>query len=130
VSAELTIQRIFEISTDIRYVAVRMGDVLELQQRSSVADGSAPDSDRYEELLVNPTVLGLTRERGRIDCDGLDFVLIRYGKFYQLVYPILGGHVSIAIAPSADPLAIVEPVRTTLAQAGLLPESSNRGRSS
>jgi hypothetical protein len=44
-------------------------------------NASASVSDRYEELILNPAVLGLTRERGRIDCGGLEFVLVRYGNF-------------------------------------------------
>ena len=127
-SASQIIQRIFALSADVRYVAVRIGDVLDLQQRADLSDASASESDRYEELLVNPTVLGLTHERGRIDCGELEFVLVRYGKFFQLVHPVLGGHVSIAIAPTANPLAIVEPVRAILAQERLLPASNNRWR--
>jgi len=127
-SASQIIQRIFALSADVRYVAVRIGDVLDLQQRADLSDASASESDRYEELLVNPTVLGLTSERGRIDCGGLEFVLVRYGKFFQFVHPVLGRHVSIAIAPTADPLTIVGPVRAILAQERLLPASNNRWR--
>jgi hypothetical protein len=127
-SASQIIQRIFALSADVRYVAVRIGDVLDLQQRADLSDGSASDSDRYEELLVNPTVLGLTSERGRIDCGGLEFVLIRYGKFFALVQPVLGGHVTIGIGPTADPLVMVEPVRAILTQERLLPASNNRWR--
>ena len=42
---------------------------------------------RYEELLVNPTLLELTRQRGNIDCGGLEYLVIRYGNFFQLVLP-------------------------------------------
>jgi hypothetical protein len=49
-----------------------------LRQRPDLSLASAPESDHYEELLVNPTVLTLTRQRGDIDCGGLDFVVIRY----------------------------------------------------
>jgi len=115
------IGEIFALSPNVRYVAVRTGDALELRQRTELSNPSSSESDRYEELLVNPTVLGLTRERGRLDCGGLEFVLIRYGNFFQLVHPIAGGHVSIAIGPSADPLALLPPVRAILARERLLP---------
>jgi hypothetical protein len=115
------IDQTFALSPNVRYVAVRIGDTLELQQRAELTNASSSESDRYEELLVNPTVLGLTRERGRLDCGGLAFVLIRYGNFFQLVHPVAGGHVSMAIAPSADPLALLPPVRAILARERLLP---------
>jgi hypothetical protein len=116
-----TIHEIFALSPDVRYVAVRIDDALDLQDRPDLSDGSKSESDRYEELLVNPTVLGLTSERGRIDCGGLEFVLIRYGKFFALVHPILSGHVTVGIARTADPLAIVAPLRRILAERQLLP---------
>ena len=122
------IQRVFSLSADVRYVAVRIGDALDLQQRPELSNASASESDRYEELIVNPTLLGLTRERGRIDCGGLDFLLVRYGNFFQFVHPIAGGHISVAISPTADPLSLVEPVRRILAEEQLLPASNNRWR--
>ena len=128
VSTPKIIERVFALSADVRYVAVRINDALDLQQRAELSNASASESDRYEELLVNPTVLSLTRERGRIDCGGLEFVLVRYGNFFQLVHPIVGGHISIAISPTADPLSLLEPIRRILAQEQLLPASNNRWR--
>ena len=119
------IERVFGLSSDVRYVAVRIGDALDLQQRAELTNASASESDRYEELIVNPTLLGLTRERGRIDCGGLDFVLVRYGNFFQLVHPIAGGHISVAISPTANPMSLVEPVRRILVEEQLLPASNN-----
>jgi hypothetical protein len=85
-----------------------------------MAVSAAKIIEQIEELLVNPSVLVLTRERGRIDCGGLEFVLIRCGNFFQLVHPIAAGHLSIAIAPHADPLAMLAPVRAILARERLL----------
>ena len=73
-------------------------------------DASSTGSDKYEELIVNPTILTLVKQRGDIDCGGAKFVLIRYGNFYQLVAPIKNGHVSVCIEPHADPLNLVEPI--------------------
>ena len=112
---------LFALSSDIRYVALRMDDDLDLQQRHGVSAASSSESDRYEELLVNPTLLTLIGQRGRIDCGGLEFILIRYGNFFQLVHPVKAGHVSIAIEPSGDPLSLVASIRHILNQHGLWP---------
>lgn len=77
-----------------------------MRQRAGLANASALESDRYEELLVNPTLLTLVGQRGRIDCGGLDFVVIRYGHFFQLVRPLPDGHLSLSIQPDGDPLAV------------------------
>ena len=95
---------LFDLTPDIRYVAVYRHGELSLRQRPDLTSASAPESDRYEELLVNPTVLTLTRQRGDIDCGGLDYVVIRYGNFFQFVAPIEEGHVSVAFEPDADPI--------------------------
>jgi len=101
------ISQILSLGEQIRYVAVYRDGNLSMQQRSNLSGTSACETDRYEELLVNPTVLGITQARGKIDCGGLNYVLIRYGKFFQLVYPIANGHISIAIEPNTDPLSIM-----------------------
>lgn len=67
-----------------------------------MAGASASESDRYEELLVNPTMLTLVRQRGNIDCGGVRFVLIRYGNFFAFVVPVTGGHVAVGLEPTAD----------------------------
>ncbi len=96
------IGRCLALSPAIRYVAVYIGGVLQSRERAGLAGASAAESDRYEELLVNPALLTLVRQRGNIDCGGLRYVVIRYGNFYQCVFPISGGHVSIALEKSAD----------------------------
>ena len=111
--------RLFEASPDIRYVAIYTGGEPKLRQRPGIGDSSGADTDRFEELLVNPAVLLLARQRGEIDCGGLEYVLIRYGHFFQLVHPIPHGHLSIAVEPTADPLAIVDVARRLLVDAGV-----------
>ena len=102
---------LFARSPAIRYVAVYLNGYLQLAQRPELQGASAAESDRYEELLVNPTVLLLTRQRGEIDCGGLEYVLIRYGNFFTLAYPLKDGHITLGIEPAADPLPLVELVR-------------------
>jgi hypothetical protein len=101
------IERVFALASDIRYVAVYLNGQLRSSQRPGLTQASASESDKYEELIVNPTLLTLTRQRGDIDCGGLEFVLIRYGSFYELVLPLPGGHLSVGIESHANPLQLV-----------------------
>ncbi len=105
---------ILALSPDIRYVAVARGGALEMRQRAGLANASALESDRYEDLLVNPTLLTLVGQRGRFDCGGLDFVVIRYGHFFQLVRPLPDGHLSVSIQPEGDPLAVATALERAL----------------
>lgn len=109
--------QVFALSADVRYVATYLDGQLELAARPA-PNASAAESDRYEELIVNPALLTLARQRGDIDCGGLGFVLVRYGHFFQLVVPVRGGHVSVAVEPTGAPLRIVEGVVAAAAAAG------------
>jgi hypothetical protein len=51
---------LFNLTLQVRYVAVYRHGELTLRQRPDLTGASAPESDRYEELLVNPTILTLT----------------------------------------------------------------------
>ena len=108
------IEEIFAISNDVRYVAIYRGGQLESKSKEGTQGASSSGSDRYEELLVNPTLLKLASQRGEIDCGGLDYLLIRYGNFFQFVLPVSWGHVSVCIEKSADPIAIGLKVRSLL----------------
>jgi len=74
-------------------------------------DASSQESDKYEELLVNPTLLTLVRQRGNIDCGGARFVLVRYGNFYQLVIDLPDGHASICFELGSNPLEFADTIR-------------------
>jgi hypothetical protein len=89
---------------EIRYVAVYSLNQLFTKQRNNepIETPSSSESDRYEELLVNPTLLKLASQRGNIDCGGLDYILIKYGNFFQLVYEIDEGHISICLDKATD----------------------------
>ena len=102
---------VFAVSPAIRYVAVGRGPDVELRERPDLADASSSESDRYEELLVNPTLITLARQRGEIDCGGLDYLIVAYGHFFQLVLPVEGGHVSVAIERTQSPTDLVDPIR-------------------
>ena len=98
------IDRIFAVSPTVRYVALYRGGTLTSQQRQDLSAASASESDAYEELLVNPTLLTLVKQRGNIDCGGAKFLVVAYGNFYQLVLALPDGHASVAFELSDNPL--------------------------
>ena len=104
------------ISEAIRYVAVYLDGKLESEARMETEGASSSESDRYEELLVNPGILTLARQRGNIDCGGAEYVLIRYGNFFQFVLPLSNGHVSVCIEPDAEPISIGARVQEVVAR--------------
>ena len=106
------IKNIFKISNDIRYVAIYKNGELETESKSDTVGASSSDSDRYEELLVNPTLLKLASQRGNIDCGGLDYLLIKYGNFFQFIFSLDGGHVSVCIEAEADPIQLGAQVKS------------------
>jgi hypothetical protein len=106
-----TIDRILAVSPAVRYVALYRGGRLTSRQRSTVLDASASESDRYEELFVNPTLLTLVRQRGNLDCGGAQFVLVRYGNFYQLVLDLHDGHASVCLELASNPLDHADAIR-------------------
>jgi hypothetical protein len=110
---------LFALSAEIRYVALLKDGELSLNERPGIEHSSASETDRYEELLVNPAVLTLLQRRGDLDCGGLDHVWIRYGNFWTGLFPFKGGHLNVGIEPQAQPLAFEDGIRRAMAVAGL-----------
>ena len=108
------IDALFAISPKVRYVAVLRGKALTLQERPGLAGASASETDRYEELLVNPAVLTLLRRRGEIDCGGLDHVWIRYGNFWTGLFLTADGHVNVGLEPDVVPTEFVDRIRAVV----------------
>jgi hypothetical protein len=104
----------FALSKDIRYVAIYSNGHLTTDARADLRNASATESDKYEELFVNPALLKLTTQRGNLDCGGLDYVVVRYGNFFQLVIPAADGHYSICFEPHADLQAVIAAVLKTI----------------
>jgi hypothetical protein len=96
------IDELFTSFIDIRYVAIYTNNELVYKQKQQTLDSSSSDTDKYEELLVNPTLLTTARQRGNIDCGGLRFLIVGYGNFYQLVKEIKNGHISICLDKKVD----------------------------
>ena len=109
---------VFAISPDIRYVAVAHGQQVQMRSRPALHNASGSDSDLYEELLVNPTLLTLATQRGNIDCGGLRYLIIGYGHFHQLVLPGSAGHVSIAFELGANPVDYLPAILRVMADHG------------
>lgn len=118
------IETLFSLAPEIRYVATYLDGELRSAQRPGLAGASSSESDKYEELIVNPTLLKLVTQRGNIDCGGARWVVIRYGNFFEVVVPVeatqnagfrtqngeLRGHVSIGIEAGGDPVGLAEQV--------------------
>lgn len=105
---------IFGIGPHIRYVAVGEGQHVETAQREGITDASDAGSDVFEELLVNPTLLTLARQRGDLDCGGLRHVIVGYGNFNQVVVPTKAGHVSVCVELDGDADAVAAQVTQLL----------------
>lgn len=108
------VKKILSLSDNIRYVAIYNNGLLTSSARASLHGASNTESDKYEELIVNPAILTLVKQRGDIDCGGCQYVLVRYGNFYQLIIPYGNGHVSVCIEQIAQPLDYVESIRKVI----------------
>jgi hypothetical protein len=106
---------VFSVSPNIRYVAVVQGQQVTMRSRPGLDNASSSYSDRYEELLVNPTLLTLATQRGNIDCGGLRYLIVGYGHFHQLVVPGASGHVSIAFELGSNPVDHLQAILRVLA---------------
>ena len=104
-------EKVFAISKDIRYVAIYTDDKLILSEQPGIENTSSSESDKYEELIVNPTLLKLVTQRGNIDCGGARYVIIRYGFFYEFVMPLKNGHLSVGIELNSDLMSIVQSIQ-------------------
>jgi hypothetical protein len=100
------VDAVFAVSDSVRYVAIYANGDLQSRSKAGTAGASSAESDRFEELLVNPTLLTLASQRGDIDCGGLRYLLIRYGNFFQFVMKIPGGHISVCVEANADISAV------------------------
>lgn len=107
-------QRIFQLDEAIRYVALYQAGKLSLNQRDNINNASESESDKYEELLVNPTLLTLAKQRGEIDCGGASFIIVGYGNFLQLIIDLPDGHASICFEKDANPIAFVQRIAEIL----------------
>jgi len=123
--AEELLDALLEMNPAIRYAAIHPGSGEPVfRERRSGRAPTSPDGDRWEELVVNPTLIELTSRSGNVEAGGLEYVVIRYGLFFQLVIPLDRGHISLCFEPTTDPIPSVPAVRNLAEQHGARP----RGR--
>jgi len=116
----IVIDEVLKSAAEIRYVALYLQGEMTSMTKPSLNNPSASESDKYEELIVNPTLLKLVQQRGNIDCGGAQFVVIRYGHFFELVRALKDGHISVGIELNGNPLEIEKRVDAILNAHGLL----------
>jgi hypothetical protein len=104
----------FAIADSIRYVAVGRGQHIVMQQRAGLDAASGEVSNRFEELLVNPTLLTLVTQRGELDCGGVRHLIIGYGYFNAYVVPIPGGHVCVSFEVDSNPVESSDAIRQAI----------------
>ena len=106
---------IFGLGPHVRYVAFGSGQEVDMRQGPDIRAASSSESDFFEELLVNPTLLALARQRGELDCGGLRYLIVAYGSFNVVVMPLNGGHVTVGVALDADPVTTAAQVAALVA---------------
>jgi hypothetical protein len=89
-----------------------------MRSRPDLQNASSSNSDLYEELLVNPTLLTLATRRGNIDCGGLRYLIVGYGHFEMLVIPTSAGHVGVGFELGANPTDYLHTISRVMANHG------------
>jgi hypothetical protein len=107
--------RLFDLDSNIRYVAINQkGLIVEMQQNPKRPSLNPTETDRMEELIVNPIIIELTQRRGNLDMNGMRYVVIRYGTMYELIFPFKDGHLSIGVELNADPTKVAQSIAMCL----------------
>ncbi len=128
-SARRLVEVILALGSHIRYAAVADPSGIEMQERETLANPSSASSDFYEELLVNPTILGIAGRRGDLDCGGLRHVIVGYGRFNQVVLPTSDGHVSVAVELGVSPDSVATDLAALIERRELSPRPAAHDRS-
>lgn len=104
------IDQLLDISEGVRAAAVYRDGELVSRVRPGVPAPWSGQTDRYEELLVNPALLTLTRQRGVLDRGGVRYLIVRYEKFFRLLVPLERGHVSVCLDLRSQPTMLAGPI--------------------
>lgn len=102
----------------IGYVALCSGQEVLLRTAPGMVSTTTEETNFYEELLVNPTLLKLASQRANLDCEGLRYIAIGYGGFVQLIMPMKDGHVSMGISRKANAGELAARVQALLQEHG------------
>jgi len=115
--AERLIAQIFALG-GVGYVALCSDQEVVLRAAPGLVSTTTEETNFYEELLVNPTLLKLASQRANLDCEGLRYVAIGYGKFVQLIMLMKEGHVSIGVSRKTNTSDLAERVQSLLEEHG------------
>lgn len=114
-SADSLIADLFALG-DIGYVALGCGPDVLMRHAPGLQTTTTAETNFYEELLVNPTLLKLANQRAGLDCGGLSYIAVGYGDFTQLILPMRDGHVSLGVSRRAPVRELAERVHEVLDQ--------------
>lgn len=115
--ADRLISAIFDLGA-IGYVALCSGQEVLLRIAPGLVSTTTEETNFYEELLVNPTLLKLASQRANLDCEGLRYIAIGYGTFVQLIMLMKDGHVSIGVSRKANTGELAARVQSLLQDHG------------
>lgn len=116
-SAERLISEIFDLG-GIGYVALSSGQEVLLRAMPGLSTTTTEETNFYEELLVNPTLLKLASQRANLDCEGLRYIAIGYGEFVQLIMLVKDGHISMGVSRKSNAGELAARVETVLQRHG------------
>ncbi len=111
--AQQLINEIFKLG-GIGYVALCCGQEVLLREAPGMESRTTAESNFYEELLVNPTLLKIASQRADLDCGGLNYIAVGYGDFVQLIMLIKDGHISMGISRKAHAGELATRVQSVL----------------
>ena len=121
--AEQLIQALFDIG-GVGYVALGSGQEVLMRSAPGITGETTAETNFYEELLVNPTLLKLASQRAELDCGGLNYIAIGYGHFIQLIMRMEGGHVSLGVSRKTVTGEFAAKVWDVLERLGRLPRAT------
>jgi hypothetical protein len=82
----------------VGYVAIGRGQDVLMRRHPKLVTGTTEESNFYEELILNPSLLKLAGQRGDLDCGGLRFIAIGYGEFIEMIMRMKDGHISLGVS--------------------------------
>lgn len=124
-TAERLINDVFALG-GIGYVALVAGQQVPMRKAPGVLSRTTAETNFYEELLVNPTLLKLAAQRAELDCGGLNYIAVGYGDFVQLIMPTRDGHISVAISRRVAAGEVAAELRAVLEQHGAEPQTQGQ----
>ena len=123
--AQRLVDEIFALGR-VGYVALSSGTEVLMRPAPDGTAETTPESNFYEELLVNPTLLKLASHRGSVDCGGLKYIAVGYGDFTQLIMLTRDGTVSLGLSKNAPAREVAGKVQDILERHGLAPQTGEK----